>query len=55
MMCRKCGGMFGRTGKFQTLCPLCWLYTMRDAHKKSNETRRKQKKERLKRIEDATR
>jgi hypothetical protein len=53
MMCRKCGKLFAKTGKFQTLCPLCWLYSMRDAHKKSNETRLKQKKDRLKLIEDA--
>jgi hypothetical protein len=52
MICRKCGKLFGKTGKFQTLCPLCWLYAMRDAHKKSAETRRKQKKERLKLLKE---
>ena len=55
MICKKCGKLSAKTGKYQTLCPLCWLYTMRDAHKKGNETRRKQKKERLKLIEDAKR
>ncbi len=55
MMCRKCEQPFGRTGKYQKLCPLCWLYAMKDAHKKANKTRLKNKKERLKLIEDAKR